>query len=270
MEINVKEYLREMRSRLARHHFINWTTSVHTRVDLDMTRPREFLVQSKLDRTDPVVTLEHLWLCAAARVLRARPVFNVAYDGLREITYREEIHFRVSFNLNGSLAWGIIENADRLDPEQMAEAYAKAADKALGPGHVQQSPPMRRGKLGRLFDDLMATAVDIAPQLEKRLGLSPGEDGGTFSVLNAGAFGAEDLHAVLLRPSAAMLVVLKPKFVVEPGEHGPQVVERVPMSVPFNHNLMDTDAAGYFLFHMQQMLDDPVTFLVGAKEEGAQ
>ncbi len=267
MEINAREYLEKMRWRLARHHFVNWTTSVHTRVDLDMTLPRQFLSESGLAEGDKPVTLEHLWLCAAARVLRARPVFNVAYDGLREITPRDEIHFRVSFNLGGKLAWGIIENADKLDPQQMAEAYLKATENVQGPEHVQKSPIMRKGRLGRLLDDVLATAVDLAPQVEKRLGLGPGDDGGTFSVLNAGAFGAEDFHAVLLRPAAAMLVVLKPKFVVQPGENGPGLVERVPMSVPFNHNLMDTDAAGYFLFHMQQMLDDPEHFLMGSGEE---
>ncbi len=269
MEINTKDYLRKMRLRIARHHFINWTTSVHTRVDLDMTRPKEFLVEAKLAATRPHVTLEHLWLCAAARVLRARPVFNVAYDGLREIIPKDEIHLRVSFNLDGKLAWGIIENADKLNPTQMANAYSHASQNTVGPECVTQSPTVRRGRVGRLLDDILATAVDLAPQVEKRFGLGPGEDGGTFTVLNAGAFGAEDLHAVLLRPAAAMLVVLKPKFVVEPGEQGPVVVERVPMSVPFNHNLMDTDAAGYFLFHMQQMLDEPEKYLYGQNLEKA-
>jgi hypothetical protein len=54
-----------------------------------------------------------------------------------------------------------------------------------------------------------------------------------------------------------MLVVMKPRQVVEPGADGPTVRWRVPMAVPFSHNLMDTDAAGYFMFHLQELLDEP-------------
>ena len=67
-----------------------------------------------------------------------------------------------------------------------------------------------------------------------------------------------------------MLVVMKPRPVVEPGPEGEPLVRwRVPMAVPFSHNLMDTDAAGYFLFHLQELLDDVGSWAV-AGGEGAE
>ncbi|HSA22192.1 MAG TPA: 2-oxo acid dehydrogenase subunit E2, partial [Myxococcota bacterium] len=122
-------------------------------------------------------------------------------------------------------------------------------------------PPRRRpGRLGRLRDELAEVVNDYAPHLEPRLGAASGHDAGTFDVVNAGAYGAEDLHLVVLRPAVAALVVMAPREDVVPG---PEVRVRVPMAVPFCHKVMDTDSAGYFLLHMQQLLDDPGASLGG-------
>lgn len=263
------DYLNRFSDRIARHRFVNWTTSVHTRLDLDFTAADAYLRDSGLAGADPPVTREHLWLCAAARVIRERPLFNVAYDGLRELEARDRIHLRTSLIVDGRLAWGVIEDADRLDPAQMARACAALPDRAVGPEVVESAARRRPGRLGRLVDDLTDSLIDLLPMLEGRLGYRAGQEAGTFTVLNAGAFGAEDLHAVVLRPAAAMLVVMKPRQVVEPGPDGPVVRWRVPMAVPFSHNLMDTDAAGYFLYHLQELLDDPGVRLLGEPGGGA-
>lgn len=255
------QYLRRFQDRIARHRFVNWTTSVHTRIDLDLSAADRYLAGLGEQPGVAPITREHLWLCAAARVLRLRPLFNVEYDGLREVRTRDHIHLRVSIKLDGRLAWGVIEDADGLDPAGMAQAHARLRTAAKGPETVAKKMAHHRGRLGRLFDDLVDSTIELAPFLERRLGRAPGAEEGTFSVLNAGAFGAEDLHVVLLRPAVAMLVIMRPKHLLQPSPDGPELVERVPMSVPFTHNLMDTDAAGYFLFHMQELLDDPAEHL---------
>ena len=255
--IDPADHLRRFRDRIARHRFVNWTTSVHTRLDIDLTAADRFLADHPQEPGAPPLNREHLWLCATARVLVERPLFNVAYDGLRRVEPRRDVHLRVSLERDGRLAWGVIEHADRLDPPAMARARADLAAQAQGPEVVAAAPPRHRGRLGRLLDDLVDTAIDFAPQLEPRLGSVSGAEAGTFTVLDAGAFGAEDLHVVLLRPAVAQLVVMKPRQVVEPGEGGAEVRTRVPMAVPFCHKVMDTDAAGYFLHHLQQLLEDP-------------
>lgn len=261
------EHLRLFRDAVARHRYMNWTLSVHTRVDLDVTRADAYLAHSGLGALRPAVTREHLWLCAAARVIRARPLFNAAYDGFRKLTSREDIHLRVSLALpEGAglgMGFGVIRHADRLSPAEMAQACLEARAAALPAWRVERPPRTRPGRLGRLWDDLLQGVADYAPHLEAGLGLDSGEEAGTFSVIDAGAFGAEDLHRVVLRPAVAELVVMRPREDVTPGADGPEVRTRVPMAVPFCHKVMDTDAAAYFLQHLQQMLDDPAAHLGG-------
>ncbi|MBN2497625.1 MAG: 2-oxo acid dehydrogenase subunit E2 [Deltaproteobacteria bacterium] len=245
--------------RIARYRFANWTLSVHTRVDIDFTGADRYLA-----RTAPRdgIGREHLWLWACARVIRERPLFNAAFDGFRDLRPREDIHLRVSVRTpTGGLGFVVVEHADRLDPRAMAERLRALAASAAPPEHVELAPRTRTGRLGRLMDDLEQTLVDYAPHLEHRIGGGAGGEAGTFTVLDAGAWGAEDFHAVLLRPALAMLVVMAPRTDVVPGAQGPEVAVRVPMAVPFCHKMMDTDAAGYFLFHMQQLLDDPDRYL---------
>jgi len=256
------EHLRRQRDQIARHRFVNWTLSVHTRVDIDVTEADRYLEESGLARLEPPVTREHLWLCAAARVIRARPLFNAAYDGFRKLEPREDIHLRVSLAGPRGLGQGIIPHADRLDPAGMARALEEARARAVDPWVVESPPRRRAGRLGRLLDELIEVASDYAPHLEDALGVDPGREAGTFDVVNAGAYGAEDLHLVVLRPAVAALVVMQPREDVVRGPRGPEVRVRVPMAVPFCHKVMDTDAAGYFLFHLQELLEDPAAGLL--------
>ena len=95
------------------------------------------------------------------------------------------------------------------------------------------------------------------PQLEDVLGDLAGSEAGTFSVVDAGAFGAEDFQPIVLRPAVAMLVVMRSRQVVTARSGSERVRSVVPMAVPFCHKLMDTDAAAYFLHQMQQLLNEP-------------
>jgi pyruvate/2-oxoglutarate dehydrogenase complex dihydrolipoamide acyltransferase (E2) component len=257
------EHLARFRDQVARHRFVNWTLSVHTRVDIDVTAADRYLAESGLARLAPPVTREHLWLCAAARVIRERPLFNCTYDGFRGLAPREDIHLRVTLARPQGLGRGILQHADRLDPAGMARALEEARARATEPWMVEAPPRRRPGRLGRLADELAEVVSDYAPHLESALGAPSGHDAGTFDVVNAGAFGAEDLHLLVLRPAVAALVVMAPREDVVRGPAGPVVRVRVPMAVPFCHKVMDTDAAAYFLLHLQQLLDEPATGLAG-------
>lgn len=255
MKFDPQAHLRRYRDRIARHRFVNWTLSVHTRVDVDVMPPLAFL----RERGDDAFGLREMWLCGAAKVLRDRPLFNVRYDGFRDLQPVEDIHLRVGLKLDdGRLGYVVVEHADRLTPTQMAQRLADLAPDAMPPEYVERAPRQRSGRLGRLLDDLEESTIDYAPHLEKAMGGDPGSEAGTFSVVDAGAFGAEDLHHLVLRPAVAVLVVMKPKTLLVKGENGPELHTRLPMAVPFCHKVMDTDAPGYFLFDLEKRLADPV------------
>jgi pyruvate/2-oxoglutarate dehydrogenase complex dihydrolipoamide acyltransferase (E2) component len=250
-------HLARFRNRIARYAYQNWTLSVHTRLDIDVTEA-DCYVAGRAGFV-PVITREHLWLCAAARVLRARPLFNASFDGFGTLAARDRIDLRVSFKTAEGLRFGVIEHADHLDPAGMARAYTAAAARARPPEEVREPPPVHSGVVGRLRDDLAATIGDLVPYAERLVGIRSGADEGTFTVINAGAWGAEDYHAVLLRPATAMMIVMKPREEVVRTPAGPALTVKVPVAVPFCHKIMDTDAAGYFLFHLQEILKTPAS-----------
>ena len=256
-------HLARFRDRIARYGYQNWTLSVHTRLDIDVTAADRFV--AALVGESPAITREHLWLCAAARILRARPLFNATFDGFSTVVPRDRIDLRVSFKTADGLRFGVIENADRLDLAGMARAHADAAARARPPEEVGEPPPVHPGVIGRLKDDLAATVFDLVPYAERLVGVRSGAEEGTFTVINAGAWRAEDYHAVLLRPATAMMVVMKPREEVVRTPAGPALTVKLPVAVPFCHKIMDTDAAGYFLFHLQELLKTPETLCDAAQ-----
>lgn len=260
MQIDLSDHLHRFRNRIARYRFINWTLSVHTRIDIDVGNALQYLADSGLERVEPAVTLEHLWLCAAARVLRERPLFNSHFDGYMRFQAQDEVNLRVAFEAAEGIAFGVIQHADRLNPQQMALAYQDMQRDPQPAEFVERAPRTLPGRLGRLIDDFIISAIDYMPLLERVIGDRAGFETGSFTVINVGAYGAEDFHAVVLRPAVGVLYVMKPKSLLVPGPDGPRFERRVPMAVPFCHKVMDTDAAGYFLWHMQQKLDDPMKF----------
>ncbi|MBW2700776.1 MAG: hypothetical protein JRF33_08125 [Deltaproteobacteria bacterium] len=264
MQFDPAEHLRRFSDRIARHRFINWTLSVHTRVDVEVQPALDYLLLSKSQ-----VSLRDMWLCATARVLRDRPLFNLRFNGFRDLKPVEDIHLRVGLKLDdGRLGYVVVEHADRLNPEDMARRIAELMPQAMPPEYVAHPPRHRAGRLGRLVDDLEESTFDYAPHLEKTLGGDSGSEAGTFMVLDAGAFGAEDFHQLVLRPAVAVLVVMKPKSLLVKSPEGPVLTTRLPMAVPFCHKVMDTDGPGYFLFDLEKRLADPQGTLGAGRGEG--
>ncbi|MEJ2716907.1 MAG: 2-oxo acid dehydrogenase subunit E2 [Deltaproteobacteria bacterium] len=86
--------------------------------------------------------------------------------------------------------------------------------------------------------------------------------GGTFTISNVGALGGMWATPIIVHPQVAILCSLRAKK--KPVVHEDQVVVRtiMPLTVSFDHRVLDGADAARFLSHIVHLLEDPMRMLV--------
>ena len=115
------------------------------------------------------------------------------------------------------------------------------------------------------------TLVELAAEINRlseggrNRTLKPNElSGSTFTISNVGSFGGSTGTAIINPPEAALLVTgsLKERPMVVGGE----LVKRptLPLSMSFDHRLIDGAEAGMFLAALKEILETPGLLLLNA------
>jgi pyruvate dehydrogenase E2 component (dihydrolipoamide acetyltransferase) len=166
-------------------------------------------------------TIPGMMVFFLARVLKEMPVFNASIEG-NEIHYWEDVNIGVAVSVPEGLVVPVVHGADRLSLKEIQVRLADLIEKA------------RNKKL--LPDDMT---------------------GGTFTLSNLGSYGSEFETVILNPPEVALLGIGNAEK--KPVVINDQIVIReiMPVSLTFDHRLIDGAAAGAFRQRLRQLVENP-------------
>ena len=202
----------------------NWVTIPHVtnHDDADVTDLEAFRQQlnREHERDGTKVTLLAFLIKACVAVLKEFPDFNSSLDG-ENLVVKDYWHIGFAADTPNGLVVPVIRDADRKGILQIARETAELAKKA------------REGKL------------------------SPGEmQGGTFSISSLGGIGGTYFTPIINAPEVAILGVCR--SAMRPTWSGKGFEPRLilPLSLSWDHRVVDGAAAARFNVHLAQLLAD--------------
>ena len=167
---------------------------------------------------------------ATAIALRRHPIFNASLDAEKgEIVMHEDVNIGVATATPDGLIVPVVKRADRLDLDRLEAEVDRVAGAA------------RDGK---------ASVADL--------------QGGTITISNTGAWRG-GFGTSLIRPPEVALIAfgrIEPKVVVREGT----VLSRpvMPMSVTFDHRVIDGEQGLTFALTLRALIEDPAQLEQGA------
>ncbi|RVU13897.1 2-oxo acid dehydrogenase subunit E2 [Methylobacterium oryzihabitans] len=166
------------------------------------------------------ITMVAFLIKASAVALRAFPRFNAVLDGA-DLILREYVHVGFAADTPRGLLVPVVRDADRKGLGQIADEMAVLAEKA------------RAGTL------------------------APAEmQGGSFSVSSLGGIGGDGFTPIINAPEVAILGAARSR--IEPVWDGALFQPRLilPLSLSWDHRVVDGAAAARFLRHLATVLED--------------
>ena len=201
----------------------NWLQIPHiTNYDeADITSLEAFRNEINAERSQgPKLTVLAFLVKAAIAALQRYPEFNASLDG-EELVYKRYFNIGFAADTPDGLVVPVIKNADAKGLLEIARAAAELASKA------------REGKLG--LTDMQ---------------------GGTFTISSIGGIGGTAFTQIVNAPEVAILGATR--TAMKPIWDGEQFVPRLmlPISVSYDHRVVDGAAAARFLNYVALLLAD--------------
>ncbi|HUU44790.1 MAG TPA: dihydrolipoamide acetyltransferase family protein [Acidobacteriota bacterium] len=220
-----------VRRLIAEHMVKSKHTSPHVmtmdEVDLtDLVRVRDARKEQWRQHAGVNVTYLPFFIKAVVAALKEFPAVNASIDD-QTITYRKYYHIGLAVARDDGLIVPVVRFADQKSIIQIAREAADLGDRA------------RRGKL------------------------QPGEaSGSTFSITNAGMFGAIASTPVINQPEVAIMGMhaIKKRPVVRDNEI--VIRDMMNLTVSFDHRLIDGHIAVQFLRRVCERLEDPYELMM--------
>ncbi|MGG1576320.1 dihydrolipoamide acetyltransferase family protein, partial [Fictibacillus sp. NRS-1165] len=182
--------------------------------------------QSVQRRIRAKLTLTDFIARAVVLSLQEHPVMNstLLENSIREI---ENVHLGMAVALENGLVVPVIKHAESLSLSQLSAAIRMVADRA---------------REGELSNEEMK--------------------GSTFTVTNLGAYGVEHFTPILNPPESGILGIGATED--QPVYKGEQLERRtiLPLSLTFDHRIVDGAPAAAFLKTIKQYLEEPFAILV--------
>ncbi|GJE49669.1 Dihydrolipoyllysine-residue acetyltransferase component of pyruvate dehydrogenase complex [Methylobacterium tardum] len=202
----------------------NWLTIPHvTNFDrADVTEIESFRVGlNKEARTPPArVTMVAFLIKAAALALRAHPRFNTSLEG-SDLVFKDYVHIGFAVDTPKGLMVPVVRDCDRKGLIEIATEMAAMAEKA-------------------------------------RAGTLAGSDmqGGCFSVSSLGGVGGDGFTPIINAPEVAILGAARSRTeaVWDGQAFQPRLI--LPLSLSWDHRVVDGVAAARFLGHVASVLSD--------------
>jgi pyruvate dehydrogenase E2 component (dihydrolipoamide acetyltransferase) len=165
---------------------------------------------------------------AAADALRKYPKFNCSLDETTgELVYKEYFNVGFATDTEAGLMVPVVRDVDRKSILEIA-------------GEIQE---------------LSRRARDRTIDLEQMRG-------GTFTITNVGALGGTYATPIIVHPEVAILCSLRAneRAVVKDGEITVRTI--MPLTISFDHRVLDGADAARFMTHIVTLLQDPMRMLV--------
>lgn len=166
----------------------------------------------------------------AALALKKFPKFNASLDlATNEVVYKDYLNVGVAVDTEYGLLVPVIRDVDKKGVVQLAKELGEIAEKA------------RARKLGP--EDMQ---------------------GGNFSISNLGGIGGTGFTPIVNPPEVAILGVargtVEPVWDAEAGEFKPRTM--MPLSLSYDHRLIDGADAARFLRFLCETIEDPYLMAV--------
>jgi pyruvate dehydrogenase E2 component (dihydrolipoamide acetyltransferase) len=164
---------------------------------------------------------------ACVLALREFPRFNASLDASGEnLVLKRYFHIGFAADTPNGLVVPVIRDADRSDVYEIARSLASLSEKA------------RAGKL---------TAAEM--------------QGGTFTISSLGGIGGTAFTPIINAPEVAILGVSRSSYkpVYENGSFVPRLM--LPLSLSYDHRVIDGAAAARFVVHLAKLLADPAALV---------
>lgn len=203
-------------------------------MDVDMTRLtglREQLIAYGEKRGLARVSVNDLIIKAAGIALRSFPAVNASLEG-GEIVEYADVNVGFAVALDDGLVVPVVASADQKSVFEIAAVTKAMGEKARGRG------------------------------------LGPEDYGyGTFTISNLGMFGVDRFTAIINPPEAAILAVGRVKDTPVAVDGKVEIKAMMSITLSSDHRLIDGAAAGRFLSHLREVLEQPLELLIG--QDGA-
>lgn len=226
------EKMSRMRTTIANNMLASYTTipQLTNFDDVDVTELEDMRVQSKDDYAKRGLKLTQMpfLIKALASSLKLHPIVNASVDmAAGQIIYKEYVNIGVAVDTDRGLTVPVIRDADRLSISQVARELDRLVAKA------------REGSL----------AID-----EMR--------GGTFTISNLGAVGGVYSTPIINPPEVAILLVGRSRMMPVYVEEELQARLLMPLSLTYDHRIVDGAAAARFLNEVKGFLAAPGRLLL--------
>ncbi|MDQ3728484.1 MAG: 2-oxo acid dehydrogenase subunit E2, partial [Actinomycetota bacterium] len=202
----------------------NWVMIPHVTHDdeADITELETFRKEINAEEKDVKVTMVALLMKACAAALRQFPEFNSSLDG-DELVIKRYFNIGFAADTPQGLLVPVIKEADRKGLLEIARELAELSEKA------------REGKIS-------------AEEMR----------GSTFTISSLGGIGGTGFTPIINAPEVAILGVtrsrMKPIWDAEVEEFKPRLM--VPLSLSYDHRVLDGAAAARFVAHLASELGD--------------
>lgn len=226
------EKMKKIRKVTAAQMTKSWTTAprVTNFDDADITALEELRQQSKDDYAEAGVKLTTMpfLIKAVAVALREHPDLNASIDMEQEqVVYKEYVNVGIAVDSDRGLLVPNMKNTDRMSIPDIARTLQQVAS------------------------DIRGNAFDMSLL-----------QGGTFTISNLGAIGGTYSTPIINVPEVAILLVGRSRKM--PVVVKDQIVPRLmmPLSLSYDHRLVDGATAGRFLNEVKAYLENPSKLLM--------
>jgi pyruvate dehydrogenase E2 component (dihydrolipoamide acetyltransferase) len=217
----------QVRRKTAEHMAQAWATIPQvTQFDqADITHLEEIRKQysGRVEKAGGKLTVTAIILKVAASALRVFPQFAASIDMARnEIVYKKYCHIGVAADTDRGLLVPVVRDVDKKNISQLAAELSVLAEKARN----------------------------------KKLSLEEME-GGVFTITNLGGIGGTAFSPIVNYPEVAILGISRSRFepVYVSGQFEPRLM--LPLSLSYDHRLIDGADAARFLRWVAEALEQP-------------
>jgi len=224
----VREPMSKVRQVTARTMNQAWSTIPHVtqydKVDITELETIRKQYSQKLESSGGKLTMTAILLKVAASALKVFPQFNASVDMENsQIIYKRHYHIGIAVDTDRGLLVPVIRTVDKKNISELSNELNTLAQRAR----------------------------------DRKLGLEEME-GGTFTISNLGGIGGTNFSPIILPPQVAILGVARARK--EPvdvdGQFQPRLV--LPLSVSYDHRLIDGADGARFLRWIAQALEEPI------------
>jgi pyruvate dehydrogenase E2 component (dihydrolipoamide acetyltransferase) len=200
----------------------NWVMIPHVthNDEADITELEAWRRQLNAEQSEVKFTLVSFLVAASVATLKAFPTFNASLDG-EELILKRYYNIGFAADTPGGLVVPVIKDADRKGLAQIAAELTELSGKA------------RAGKL------------------------APGDmQGATFTISSLGGIGGTSFTPIVNAPEVAILGATR--SAMKPVWNGSAFEPRlmVPLSLSYDHRVIDGAAAARFVVHLVRVLSD--------------